>query len=70
MSMATLECAILKNARVILANPNLKMSDIPVWITDGDAVKKGLLAGEIAVHIPDPGVWIAVAQEKDRRAKS
>jgi len=70
MSMATLERAILKSAKIVLNNPALTMREICEWSTSEDAVKAGLQAGEIMVHIPDPGVWIAVNQKRDRRATS
>ena len=63
MSMATLERAVLAGAKTVLNNPRLKMKDILEWST-GDITPQD---GEIVVHVPDPGVFVAVKKENDKR---
>lgn len=65
MSMATLERAILGGARLALNNLKLRNKDIVEWSTS--EITK-LEAGEIALRIPDPGVWIAVDKKHDKRS--
>jgi hypothetical protein len=65
MSMATLERAILAGARKVLNNPKLRKMDIMEWST-GDIEPAD---GEIVVNVPDPGVFVAVKQEHDKRAR-
>lgn len=64
MSMATLEREILAQAKIALKNPKLKMKDIFEWST-GDCHGK---PEEVIVHLPDPGVNIAVLKIHDKRA--
>ncbi len=63
MSMATLERVILAGAKVVLNNPKLKMKDIQEWSTGGIEAQDG----EIVVRVPDPGVYVAVKAESDKR---
>lgn len=65
MSMATLERAILAGARVKLHNAKLKMKDIQEW--SSSEIKPH--EGEITLYIPDPGVFVAVKAENDKREK-
>ena len=64
MSMATLESAILAGAREVLKNAKLRQKDIQEWSTG----KVECHPGEVVVRVPDPGVWIAVNKEHDKRA--
>ena len=63
MSMATLERAVLAGARIVLNNPKLKMKEIQEWSTG----KIDPQAGEVVVRVPDPGVFVAVKKESDKR---
>lgn len=67
MSMATLERAVLAGAKLVLKNPKLKKGDIMEWSTSEEQVKKNLADDEVAVHVPDPGVWVAVGKTYDKR---
>ena len=63
MSMATLERAVLVGAKIVLNNPKLKMKDILEWST-GEVKPQD---GEMVVRVPDPGVFVAVKAENDKR---
>jgi len=63
MSMATLERAVLAGARVVLNNRKLKKADIQEWST-GEIEPHD---GEVVVRVPDPGVFVAVKKENDKR---
>jgi hypothetical protein len=63
MSMATLERAVLAGAKVALNNPKLRLKDIMEW-SSGDIKPHD---GEIVVHVCDPGVFVAVKTESDKR---
>lgn len=65
MSMATLERAVLAGARVVFNNPKLKNADIQEWSTG----KIDPQIGESVAHVDDPGVWVAVKTQCDKRAK-
>ena len=65
MSIATLERAILAGAKIVFNNPKLKMKDIQEWCS-GEIEPHD---GEVTVWIPDPGVWVAVKTENDKRKK-
>ena len=67
MSMATLERAVLDEAKTVLKNPKLKMKDIMEWSTSGEKVKEGCINDEIAVRCPSIGVWVAVSKTLDKR---
>lgn len=64
MSMATLERAVLDGAREVLNNPKLRKKDLMEWST-GDIEPED---GEIVVNVPDPGVFVCVKKEHDKRA--
>lgn len=66
MSMATLERSILWGAQTVLQNAKLRRKDITEWSTS--KVKPS--AGEIVVHVPNPGVYVAVKKECDKRRRS
>lgn len=70
MTMKTLERAILANAKVVLKNPKLVMIDIMEWSTSEKQVRQNLADDEVAIRIPDPGVWIAVGKTYDKRKKA
>lgn len=65
MSMATLERAILANARTLLNNPKLKRDDILEWST-GD-IGTHDIETEIVVRVPNPGVNVCVKKSNDKR---
>jgi hypothetical protein len=67
MSIATLEQAIVAAAQIELNNPKLRIKDIIEWSTSEKAVRKNAQEYEVVVHIPDPGVWIAVLKSADKR---
>lgn len=67
MSMATLERAILAGAKDAFKNPRLRMKDILEWSTSEAQVKKNLGDGEVYAHVPDPGAYVAIAKENDKR---
>lgn len=56
MSLATLERAIVLSARIALKNPKLRRSDLCEWSTSEVTPRED----EVALRLPDPGVWIAV----------
>ena len=63
MSMRTLEKAVLEGAKIAFKNPKLKMKDIQEW-SSGDILPH---EGEVVCHVPDPGVYVAVKTENDKR---
>lgn len=63
MSMATLERAILAGARIVLKNSKLRLKDIMEWRTAEIKPQNG----EVVVHVTDPGVYVAVKTECDKR---
>ena len=63
MSMATLERAFCAGARVILKNPKLRVKDIMEWRTS----KIEPQDGEVVVYVSDPGGYVAVKKEVDKR---
>jgi hypothetical protein len=65
MSMATLERAVLAGAKLTFNNPKLKMKDIQEWSTGEVEVQ----SGEISAWIPDPGVYVTIKRENDKRVK-
>lgn len=66
MSMATLERAVLAGAKVLFANPKLRKADIQEW-SSGNIVPH---LGEVAAYVPDPGVFVAIKTEHDKRKKA
>lgn len=67
MSMATLERVILASAREVFKNRKLRMKDILEWSTSEEQVKKNLRDGEVYAHVADPGAYVAIAKENDKR---
>lgn len=63
MSMATLERAVLAGAKVTFNNPKLKMKDILEWST-GQVTPQD---GEVVARVEDPGVYVAIQKEMDKR---
>lgn len=63
MSMATLERAILAGAKTVFNNPKLRLKDIQEW-SSGEIKPHD---GEVSVRVPDPGVYVAVKTECDKR---
>lgn len=63
MSMATLERAILAGARLVFKNNKLRMKDIQEW-SSGEIDQHD---GEVIAHIPDPGVYVSIKVENDKR---
>ena len=66
MSMATLERAVLAGVKVLFANPKLRMADIQEWSSGN--IKPH--AGEVVAYVPDPGVFVAIKAEHDKRTKA
>jgi hypothetical protein len=63
MSFASLQRAVLNEARVVLKNRKLRAADIQEWSTG--PVKAG--EGEVVVNCPDLGVNVAVLKAMDKR---
>jgi hypothetical protein len=63
MSMATLERVILAGAKIVFANPKLKLGDIQEW----SSAEIEPLVDEVTFYIPDPGVWVAIKATNDKR---
>jgi hypothetical protein len=63
MSMASLERAVLAGAKIVFNNPKLKKKDILEWSTS----KIEAHDGEVVTYVPDPGVFVAVKKENDKR---
>lgn len=63
MSWATLERAVLAGAKVAFNNRNLRLKDIQEWST-GELKPH---EGEVVLYVPDPGVFVIVKAEKDKR---
>ena len=66
MSIATLERAILAGARIVFKNPKLRLKDIREW----SSVKIKPQEGEVVARVPDPGVYVAIKLNHDRRCVS
>ena len=66
MSMATLERAILAGAKEVFKNSKLKLKDIQEW-SSGEITAH---EGEVVARVPDPGVFVAIKKENDKRAKT
>ena len=64
MSIVTLERVILKNARILFFNSKLRMKDIQEW-SGGEITPHD---GEVVLFVPDPGVYVAVKTECDKRS--
>ena len=63
MGMTTLERAVLAGAKLAFNNPKLRMKDIQEWSTgDMDPME-----GEVVVRVPNPGVYVAIRVENDKR---
>lgn len=65
MSMRSFESLVLRAARTALNNKKLRLKDILQWNT-GDIEAR---EGEIVVNVPDPGVFVCVAIEHDKRVQ-
>jgi hypothetical protein len=63
MSMATLEREVLAGARLAFKNPKLTKKNLAEWST-GEIVP---CVGEVVVYVPDPGVYVAVGKQFDKR---
>ena len=63
MGMAQLENAILAAAKRHFKNPKLKKKDLLEWSTGEIAAQ----AGEVTAWIADPGVYVAIKTENDKR---
>lgn len=67
MSIATLECEILKGVREQLKNPKIRQKDIMAWSTSEEAVVLDLRADtEDLVVLKDLDVWVAVLKKKPK----
>ena len=63
MSIATLERAVLYGAKIAFNNPRLRLKDLREWSTGEIKPHEG----EVVVRVPDPGVFVAVKTENDKR---
>jgi hypothetical protein len=63
MGIRALEAAILSGAKKALNNSRLRQKDIMEW-SSGPIEHHD---GEVTVHVPDPGVYVAVKKEHDKR---
>lgn len=63
MSMASLERAILAGAKIVFCNNKLRNKDIQEWSTGTIEPHEG----ERVARVPDPGVYVAVKAEHDKR---
>lgn len=63
MSMATLERAIWHEAKRAFKNSKLRLKDILEW----KSAEIDLQEGEVVAHLPDNGVWVAIAKKMDKR---
>lgn len=63
MSFATLERMVLAGAKIFFNNRKLRLKDLMEWSTG--ELKPA--EGEVAGYIPDPGVWVCIKQELDKR---
>lgn len=63
MSMATLERAVLAGAKIVFNNPKLRMKDILEWSTGKVKAEEG----EVVARVDDPGVYVAISKEHDKR---
>lgn len=63
MSMATLERAVLAGAKMAFKNPKLRMKDIMEWSSGTIDAH----AGEVVLRVDDPGVFVAIKMELDKR---
>lgn len=63
MSMASLERAVLSGAKVTFNNPRLRLKDIMEWSTGAIDAQ----AGEVVAKVPDPGCFVCVKKEMDKR---
>jgi hypothetical protein len=65
MSLKTLESAITVGARTVLNNRKLRVKDLMEWSTSEITAQDA----EVVVFVPDPGVYVAVKAENDKRVK-
>lgn len=64
MSLHTLNRAVLAAARVTFHNPKLRSVDILEWSTSNGV---NIEADEVTDWASDPGVWIVIKKDKDKR---
>ena len=57
--------AVLEGAKVVFANPKLKMKNILEWSSE----EIDPHYGEVSAYVPDPGVYVAILLENDKRSK-
>jgi hypothetical protein len=53
----------LAGAKLVFLNPELRMKDIREW-SSGELKPRD---GEVGAYIPDPGVYVAIFVEHDKR---
>ena len=63
--MATIERAVLAGARIGFNNSNLRLKDIREW-SSGEIKPQD---GEVTQYIPDPGVFVTILKECDKRKR-
>ena len=68
MSMASLERAIVEEARSVLVNPKFRLKDLMEWKTgSADAGSIEAHDGEGLAYLPELQVWIAFPRDCDKR---
>jgi len=63
MSVQGLERAIVAEARLVLKNPKVRLKDLMEWRT----VEVKPHDGEVAIRLPNSGVWAAFPASCDKR---
>jgi len=66
MSLATLETAILEEAKIVAKNPKLRRKDMLEWSTGVDAMKKPAL-GETVLYLPTMKIYVCIEKKRDLR---
>lgn len=65
MSWATLERAVLAGAKVKFQNPRLRLKNLMEWCS----AKISPEEGEVTDYVSNPGVWVTIKKELDKREK-
>ena len=66
MRMAILNLAVLNGAKSFFKNPLLRMKDIREWSPG----KIETRSGEVVAFVPEPGAWVAIIVDQDKRQVS
>lgn len=63
MSMRSLESLILAQAKITFRNSRLRLKDIQEW----SSAEIKPQDGEVTAHLENPGVFVTVKKEMDKR---